>query len=134
MNNNLKLGLYYRQSNIQCDYPGRVDCGDRPVCDHNDENCHDWHLTTTTKNPTPCDGIDCDHGDDFYPEGNAAIYLDKNILLCKIIIYYKYFLGVCKPCFCQCHDGVQDEICCPQPLVFNPATNTCDWTYNTDGC
>ena len=91
-------------------------------------------MTTTTKNPTPCDGIDCDHGDDFYPEGNAAIYLDKNILLCKIIIYYKYFLGVCKPCFCQCHDGVQDEICCPQPLVFNPATNTCDWTYNTDGC
>ena len=83
MNINLKLGLYYRQSNIQCDYPGRVDCGDRPVCDHNDENCHDWHLTTTTKNPTPCDGIDCDHGDDFYPEGNAAIYLDKNILLCN---------------------------------------------------
>jgi len=103
-------GLYYRQSNIQCDYPGRVDCGDRPVCDNNDENCHDWHLTTTTKKPSPCDGIECDHGNDYYPE------------------------GICKPCFCQCHDGVQDEICCQPGLVFNPATNTCDWPYNTDGC
>ena len=55
---------------MQCDYPDRVDCGDRPVCDDNDENCEEWHLTTTTKKVTPCDGIDCDHGDDFYPEGN----------------------------------------------------------------
>ena len=69
-NYNSKLGLYYRQSNIQCDYPARVDCGDRPVCDNNDENCHDWHITTTTKKPSPCDGIECDHGNDYYPEGN----------------------------------------------------------------
>ena len=69
-NYNSKLGLYYRQSNIQCDYPARVDCGDRPVCDNNDENCHDWHITTTTKRPSPCDGIECDHGNDYYPEGN----------------------------------------------------------------
>merc|ERR1711936_925453 len=103
-------GLYYRQSNIQCDYPARVDCGDRPVCDNNDENRHDWHITTTTKRPSPCDGVECDHGNDYYPE------------------------GICKPCFCQCHDGVQDEICCQPGLVFNPATNTCGWPYNTDGC
>merc|ERR1711953_1325633 len=88
----------------------RVDCGDRPVWDNNDENCHDWHITTTTKRPSPCDGVECDHGNDYYPE------------------------GICKPCFCQCHDGVQDEICCQPGLVFNPATNTCDWPYNTDGC
>jgi len=100
----------YRPSNVQCDYPDRVDCGDRPVCDDNDENCEDHHLTTTTPKPSPCDDIECDHGDDFYPE------------------------GTCKPCFCQCHDGVQDEICCQPGLVFNPATNTCDWPYNTNGC
>ena len=47
-----------------------MDCGDRPVCDNNDENCHDWHITTTTKRPSPCDGIECDHGNDYYPEGN----------------------------------------------------------------
>merc|ERR1712004_742417 len=103
-------GLLYRPSNVQCDYPDRVDCGDRPVCDDNDENCEDHHLTTTTPKPSPCDDIECDHGDDFYPE------------------------GTCKPCFCQCHDGVQDEICCQPGLVFNPATNTCDWPYNTNGC
>ena len=22
-----------------CDWPERVDCGDRPICDENDENC-----------------------------------------------------------------------------------------------
>ena len=48
---------------MQCDYPDRVDCGDRPVCDDNDENCEEWHLTTTTPKSSPCDGINCDHGE-----------------------------------------------------------------------
>ena len=36
----------YRPSNIQCDWADRVDCGDRPICDKNDENCHDGPQTT----------------------------------------------------------------------------------------
>merc|ERR1711981_8518 len=101
--------LQYRPSNVQCDYPDRVECGDRPVCDENNENCHQ-DATTTTPKPSPCDNIDCDHGDDFYPE------------------------GPCKGCFCQCRDGVQDEVCCSPGLVFNPATNRCDWPANVNGC
>ena len=81
----------YRPSNVQCDYPDRVDCGDRPVCDDNDENCEDHHLTTTTKKPSPCDGIECDHGDDFYPEGNKINAIDKNLIrsLLMYIIFYR---------------------------------------------
>jgi len=33
-------GLVYESTKIQCDYPDRVDCGDRPTCDSCDENCH----------------------------------------------------------------------------------------------
>ena len=31
--------LHWEQANIWCDYPSNVYCGDRPVCDENDENC-----------------------------------------------------------------------------------------------
>ncbi len=31
----------YDPVNTWCDYPERVDCGNRPICDVNDENCHD---------------------------------------------------------------------------------------------
>ena len=58
----------------------------------------------------PCDDIACDHGNDFYPEGD------------------------CNQCFCQCHDGFQDEICCSEGLVFDPSTNACDWPFNVNGC
>ena len=47
---------------------------------------------------------------------------------------YLIFLGECAQCFCQCHNGILDEVCCDPALVFNPATNTCDWPYNTGGC
>ena len=30
-----------------CDFPDRVDCGDRPVCDENYENCEQWTLPPT---------------------------------------------------------------------------------------
>ena len=26
--------------NTWCDWPERVDCGNRPICDENDENCN----------------------------------------------------------------------------------------------
>ena len=26
--------------NTWCDWPERVDCGSRPICDENDENCN----------------------------------------------------------------------------------------------
>merc|ERR1711973_899227 len=100
--------LLWFQDEMACDYPSRVECGDRPLCDKNDENCEEHHITTPA--PTVCDGIACDHGDDFYPEGE------------------------CEPCFCRCVGGAHFEYCCSPGLAFNPATNECDWTYNIDAC
>jgi len=104
------IQLLYRPSNIQCDYPERVDCGNRPICEdvENDENCN--RHTTTPKPITPCDGIPCDHGDGFYPEGD------------------------CVQCFCRCSGGVHYETCCQPGLFFNPAIEECDWPYNINGC
>ena len=31
--------LHWLQAKTWCDYPSNVDCGDRPICDENDENC-----------------------------------------------------------------------------------------------
>ena len=121
--------LYYDPSKEWCNWRDQVDCDVRPECDENDQNCKDPHHTTTPK-PTKCDTIgksnkkrrnnwiwnifrqfsECDHGDDFYPE------------------------GPCEQCFCQCHSGVQDEVCCPPGLVFNTALNICDYPANTNGC
>ena len=100
--------LLYRPSNNQCDWEERVDCGDRPICDKNDQNCREPHHTTQ-KPPSACDNVVC-QGNEFYPE------------------------GVCKKCFCQCHGGIADEMCCPNGLVFNPISNTCDWPFNINGC
>lgn len=33
-------GLVYEYTKVQCDFPDRVKCGDRPICDNCDENCH----------------------------------------------------------------------------------------------
>lgn len=35
-----KDGLHYEAHKIQCDYPERVNCEGRPICDHCDKNCH----------------------------------------------------------------------------------------------
>ena len=102
------IQLLYRPSNVQCDWPERVECGSRPACDENDDNCHDNHATTPK--PTVCEGIPCDHGDGFYPEGD------------------------CDQCFCRCVGGAHFETCCSPGLVFNPAKNQCDWTWNVNGC
>jgi len=100
--------LLYRPSDNQCDWPDRVECEDRPVCDKNDENCEEHHITTPA--PTVCDGIACDHGDGFYPEGE------------------------CAECYCRCVGGISTETCCASGLVFNPATESCDWTWDVNGC
>merc|ERR1712018_572855 len=31
-----------------CDFPENVECGDRPLCDENDANCEEHHVTTYT--------------------------------------------------------------------------------------
>ena len=102
-----------------CDWEHRVECGDRPICDINDENCHggskttpEPSVTTTQKPPKPtlCRNVKCE-GSQFYPE------------------------GACNQCFCQCDPyAIAHEICCPVGLVFNSFSNLCDWPINVQGC
>merc|ERR1712038_1962524 len=102
-----------------CDWEHRVDCGDRPICDINDDNCHggskttpEPSITTTQKPPKPtlCRNVKCE-GSQFYPE------------------------GACNQCFCQCDPyAIAHEICCPAGLVFNSFSNLCDWPINVEGC
>merc|ERR1712020_614504 len=63
-----------------------------PMCQFNDQvTPTSTPAPTTTNTPThTCDDIPCDHGNGFYPQGD------------------------CNKCFCQCHDGYQDEICCAE--------------------
>jgi len=100
--------LLYRPSDVQCDWKERVECDDRLVCDDNWENCHSNHITTPR--PSVCEGIPCDHGDGFYPEGD------------------------CAQCFCRCVGGAHYETCCAPGLAFNPAVEQCDWPANINGC
>ena len=73
-------GYFYSPSFGECDHPGRVDCGDRPVCDENDENCEDWDITTkdpieTTKLPW-CNPMNilCGYGQYYFePEGDSKL-------------------------------------------------------------
>merc|ERR1712180_523410 len=46
--------LVFDVFNIWCDYPDRVDCGDRPICDECDNNCY-------TMSPKPPTTPDCGH-------------------------------------------------------------------------
>ena len=31
--------MYYDPVNVWCEEPSKVDCGERPICDANDQNC-----------------------------------------------------------------------------------------------
>ena len=44
--------LMYDPNNNWCDWPNRVQCGDRPICDEFDENCQNPQPHSSTPKPT----------------------------------------------------------------------------------
>ena len=102
------IQLHYDEYKIACEWPENVDCGGRPVCDPNDENCYE----ATTPPPNYCDTLTCRSGDFIIAEGQ------------------------CEPCFCECTTVgfAPDEICCSPGLFFNPAAGLCDWPFNNAAC
>ena len=52
-----------------CDHPERVNCGDRPICDKNDENCDDPDDRTT---PKP-DDYECPADSGYFPDPKNCI-------------------------------------------------------------
>ena len=102
--------LLYNAELIQCDYPERVNCGERPICDENDENCVE-PPEHTTKPPNGCSHFGpCTENGELVAQGD------------------------CERCFCECAAGHYEEICCSQELKFNPVELYCDWPYNIATC
>jgi len=101
--------------NHWCDFPDRVNCGQRPICDACDDNC----ITTTVTTPTPPttttedDTLHCTeycHGD-----GDFA-------------------MGCCNNTFCKCEGGVGYPYPCPNGLVFVQEKDYCDYRANVPCC
>ena len=55
-----------------CDHPERVDCGNRPICDENDENCI-YPSTVVPKTTTPIPDFDCPTPDGYFPDPKNCI-------------------------------------------------------------
>ena len=106
------IQLHYNKEKIWCDWPEAVECGDRPVCDINDENCDEVKTPTNAPKGT-CESLGhCSSKD----EGDLKP------------------LGPCESCFCQCSHQSYTQFCCPSGLVYNPDLGMCDWEWDTPGC
>ena len=78
----------YDPEHTWCNYPNKVECGDRPVCDKNDENCDEG--TTSKPDPTGTPDFVC-------PEHSGYFADPKNCI--------KYY-----HCY---NDVVEEHITCP---------------------
>jgi len=105
--------LLYDPTTTWCDWPDRVNCGARPICDKNDKNCNNQptQKPVTTKAPNDCDSFGaCSKTGELRGQGK------------------------CKNCFCECGSGKWLQICCQPHLVFNDHIGQCDWPYNIPEC
>jgi len=110
--------------NTWCDWPERVDCGNRPICDENDENCNTPDPTATTKPPGPTTSAKPDrcavYGPCTMDQDGQGPYKAE---------------GPCEQCFCQCvAAGYYSEVCCEAGLVFNEKIEACDFPANMPDC
>jgi len=114
------IQLHYNEKNVWCDWPEKVDCGNRPVCDVNDENCDgDNEPTENPIDPTEAPvTVTCES------LGHCSTKEEGDLKP----------LGPCESCFCECSHQSYWQICCPAGLVFNPEKNMCDWQNKTPGC
>lgn len=100
--------LLYDPVHVWCDFPDRVDCGDRPVCDECDEGCFTATHTSQTPSPSEC-SQECSE-DGLFPE------------------------ACCDNSFCQCFGGIGYLQHCQPGLFFNENTHTCDFPFNIPCC
>ncbi len=62
--------MYYDEVNVWCEEPAKVDCGERPVCDQNDQNC----FTPTAPPTVPPSDFNCPQPDGYFPDPENCIY------------------------------------------------------------
>merc|ERR1711971_1445876 len=101
--------LLYNPDLIQCDFPERVDCGDRQVCDECDKNCH----------PNACK--DCNNDADCGP----ADHHPADICVGKRDGWYPDLFNCAKYWHCDAQKGT--HFLCANGLVYEPNKVQCDW-------
>jgi len=94
---------HYDPEKNWCNYPSMVDCGDRPICDRDDQNCQ--QQTTTTEDPNafhcPADGY-------FADPFNCRMYY-------------------------HCFNGVAEEhLTCQANQLWSNEHGYCDWSNTVD--
>merc|ERR1719264_866935 len=119
----------FDEAHIWCDWPERVNCGNRPICDENDENCNE--ATTAPTVPTvPTDPT----APTTTPKQDACTKYGTCQLSPDALGPY-HSEGPCERCFCQCTAaGRYEEVCCEPGLFFNEKINQCDWPFNIPEC
>jgi len=119
----------YDEVNTWCDWPARVNCGSRPICDKHDENC----IEGTTVPTVPTDPT-ATMGPTTTPKPDRCAAYGPCQMSPDTIGPYKAE-GPCDQCFCQCvAAGYYDEVCCEPGLVFNEKISQCDWPFNIPEC
>lgn len=98
--------LLWKEESFYCDFPENVECGSRPVCDENDDNCE----VKPTAAPSDCPADACSHGDGLFG------------------------LAPCNACYCNCVGGAAFEQCCPDGLVWDDALKICNWPSGNPAC
>lgn len=101
-------GLMFDEVNIWCDYPERVDCGSRPVCDDCDNNC-------VSPSPRPSTTPDCGHLLDC-TDLEDGWYEDQ--YNCR-----KYW---------HCTKGKGVHYTCENDLLYDPVNTWCDHPDRVD--
>ena len=89
--------VLYDHPHNYCDWPERVDCGDRPICDENNQNC-DKEVVTTSKYETTTSDEEITTGEenDFICPDHWGYYGDpKNCI--------KYYI---------CEEGIPTRMTC----------------------
>lgn len=143
-------------SDNQCDWPERVDCGNRPICDDNDENCGVPTTTTTlsttttitsttttlsttttitsttTKSTTRTTTTSDDSTASSTQRPNPCIAQDFE---CDLGDGF-YPEAPCQQCFCACFGGGEGhaEICCAPGLVFDEVLQICNYPADVASC
>jgi len=103
--------LLFDPTTTWCDWPDRVTCGARPICDVHDKNCNHKPSEITTKfsheTTKPSHDFKCPHPNGLYPD-------PKNCMK-----YYQCYENTPQRMSCQVKQG--------QQLLYDPTTTWCDW-------
>jgi len=108
--------LLYDHPHNYCDWPERVDCGNRPICDENNQNCDKEDATTSKyKTTTSVEEKTTGKENDFTCPDHWGYYGDPK----NCIKYYICEEGIPTRMICQKENGIQ--------LHYNEDNVWCDW-------